>query len=193
VRILAFGDSFVAGAGDPDHLGWLGRALQGRPEVTVYNLGVRGDTAADIAARWGAEARARLRTPEACGLVFSFGRNDCNPGPSGPRLTAAESLKHARQMLTEGQALAPVLMVGPPPAEEPALAARLEALNEALKALCARLRVPYIDVLRPLAVSGTWLAEAQAGDGAHPGAAGYQQMAELVAAHPAWRGFTGRQ
>jgi len=57
VRILAFGDSFVAGAGDPDHLGWLGRALQGRPEVTVYNLGVRGDTAADIAARWGAEAQ----------------------------------------------------------------------------------------------------------------------------------------
>ena len=193
MRILAFGDSFVAGAGDPAHQGWLGRALAGRPEVTVYNLGVRRDTSADIAARWRREAQVRLSAEEACGLVFSFGRNDCSSGPSGPRLAAAESLKHARLMLTEGRAVAPVLMVGPPPAEEPALAARVEALNEAFKALCARLRVPYIDVLRPLAVSGTWLAEAQAGDGAHPGAAGYQQMADLVAAHPAWRGFAGLQ
>ena len=55
MRILAFGDSFVAGVGDPAHQGWLGRALAGRPEVTVYNLGVRGDTSADILRRWAAE------------------------------------------------------------------------------------------------------------------------------------------
>ena len=56
MRILAFGDSFVAGVGDPAHQGWLGRALAGRPEVTLYNLGVRRDTSADIARRWLAEA-----------------------------------------------------------------------------------------------------------------------------------------
>ncbi|MFT4934190.1 MAG: acyl-CoA thioesterase-1 [Pseudoalteromonas distincta] len=193
MRILAFGDSYVAGVGDPAHQGWLGRALTGRPEVTLYNLGVRGDTSADVLARWSDEAQARLSPAEPCGLVFAFGRNDANGVEGRPRLTAAQSLKNAHQLLTEGATRGAVLMIGPPPAEEPALAARLEDLNEAFKALCARLRVPYIDVLRPLAVSGTWLAEAQAGDGAHPGAAGYQQMAELVAAHPAWRGFTGLQ
>ncbi|MDP1615913.1 GDSL-type esterase/lipase family protein [Phenylobacterium sp.] len=191
MRLLAFGDSFVAGVGDPAHQGWLGRALAGRPEVTAYNLGVRGDTSADVLARWSAEAEARLTEVEPCGLIFAFGRNDANAGAGRPRLSAAESLKNAHQLLTQGAGRAPVLMIGPPPAEEPALAARLESLNEAFKALCVRLRAPYIDVLRPLAVSGTWLAEARAGDGAHPGAGGYQQMAELIAAHPAWRRFTG--
>ena len=41
-----------------------------------------------------------------------------------------------------------------------------------------------------LAADGLWTSEAAAWDGAHPGAAGYQRMAELVAAHPAWRAFT---
>ncbi len=192
MRILAFGDSYVAGVGDPAHQGWLGRALAGRPEVTLYNLGVRRDTSADIARRWLAEAQPRLTDLEPCGLVFSFGCNDANAAEGeSARLPPAESLKNAHFLLSEGAQRAPVLMVGPPPAWEPGLAARVEGLNEAFKALCARLKVPYIDVLRPLAVSGTWLAEAQAGDGAHPGAAGYQQMAELVAAHPAWRSFAG--
>ncbi|MAK83083.1 GDSL-type esterase/lipase family protein [Phenylobacterium sp.] len=194
MRILAFGDSFVAGVGDPAHQGWLGRALAGRPEVTLYNLGIRRDTSANVLARWSAEALPRLTDVEPCRLVFSFGRNDANAAEGeSARLPPSESLKNAHLLLSAGAQQAPVLMVGPPPAGEPGLAARVEALNEAFKALCARLRVPYIDVLRPLAVSGTWLTEAQAGDGAHPGAAGYQQMAELVAAHPAWRGFTGLQ
>ncbi|MGQ3016281.1 DUF459 domain-containing protein [Phenylobacterium sp.] len=192
MRILAFGDSYVAGVGDPAHQGWLGRALAGRPEVTLYNLGVRRYTSADIARRWLAEAQPRLTDLEPCGLVFSFGCNDANAAEGeSARLPPAESLKNAHFLLSEAAQRAPVLMVGPPPAWEPGLAARVEGLNEAFKALCARLKVPYIDVLRPLAVSGTWLAEAQAGDGAHPGAAGYQQMAELVAAHPAWRSFAG--
>jgi lysophospholipase L1-like esterase len=192
VRILAFGDSFVAGAGDPDHQGWLGRALAGRPEVTAYNLGVRGDTGADIARRWSLEAQARLTEVEPCRIIFSFGRNDANAvRGGGSRLSPAESLKTAHLLMTHGARLAPVLMVGPPPAEEPALAARLEALNEAFKTLCARLKVPYLDVLRPLLASGTWLAEARVGDGAHPGAGGYQQMADLIIVHPAWRRFTG--
>ena len=192
MRILAFGDSYVAGVGDPAHQGWLGRALAGRPEVTLYNLGVRRDTSADIARRWLAEAQPRLTDLEPCGLVFSFGCNDANAAEGeSARLPPAESLKNAHFLLSEAAQRAPVLMVGPPPAWKPGLAARVEGLNEAFKALCARLKVPYIDVLRPLAVSGTWLAEAQAGDGAHPGAAGYQQMAELVAAHPAWRSFAG--
>jgi lysophospholipase L1-like esterase len=190
MRLIAFGDSFVAGVGDPDHLGWIGRALAGRREVTLYNLGVRRQTSAEIAARWRAEAEPRLTPDEPCRILFSFGVNDSTSEDGAPRLAPAQSLLAARAMLAGAAALRPVLLVGPPPTPDAGVAARTEALNEHLQSLCARLKVPFIDVFRPLAADGLWLAEAAAYDGAHPGAGGYQRLADLVAAHPAWRAFT---
>jgi len=189
MRLIAFGDSIVAGAGDPEHLGWVGRAIAGRREITLYNLGVRRETSADVAARWAAEARPRLTDAEPMRIVFSFGVNDAHLEGGEPRVAVAETLKNARAVLTGAQALCPALMVGPPPVVDPGVCARVEALNAALMALCGRLRIPFVDVFRPLAAGGVWLAEAAAWDGAHPGASGYGQMAALVAAHPAWRAF----
>jgi lysophospholipase L1-like esterase len=190
VRLIAIGDSMVAGAGDPDHLGWVGRALAGRREVTLYNLGVRRETSSDIAARWRAEATPRLTADEPMRIVFSFGANDCHLEDGRPRVAQAQSLKNAHALLTEAGKLCPVLLVGPPPLADPGVSARLEGLNDLLKALAARLKAPFIDVFQPLAADGLFQAEAAAWDGAHPGAAGYQRMADLVAAHPAWRRFT---
>jgi lysophospholipase L1-like esterase len=192
VRLLAFGDSFVAGVGDPDHLGWIGRALKGRPETTLYNLGVRRETSLDIARRWRSEAEPRLSDQDPVRIIFSFGGNDTHVEPAAlaPRVALAETLEAAAGMLVEAGALAPVLLVGPPPSAERAQLVRLEALNGELTALAARLKIPFIDVLGPLARAGAWLDEARAFDGAHPGAGGYQRMADLVAAHPAWRAFT---
>jgi acyl-CoA thioesterase-1 len=191
MRLLAFGESFVTGVGDPDHLGWVGRALAGRRDVTLYNLGVRGATSAKLAGLWRSEAQARLVAEEPCRIVFSFGVNDTWSAEDGAsRIAPAQSLLNARAMLTEAARLCPVLMVGPPPVPDAARQVRIEALNEALKQLCARLKAPFIDVFRPLAADGLWCAEAAAWDNAHPGAAGYQRMADLVAVHPAWRAFT---
>lgn len=190
MRLLAFGESFVTGVGDPEHLGWVGRALRGRREVTLYNLGIRGATTTKLAGLWRGEAQARLTAEEPCRIVFSFGVNDTWEQAGAARVPSAQSLLNARGMLTDAGGLAPVLLVGPPPVPDVGRQARIEALSENLKLLCGRLKVPYIDVFRPLAADGLWTAEAAAYDGAHPGAAGYQRMAELVAAHPAWRSFT---
>ena len=190
MRLIAFGESFVAGVGDPDHLGWVGRALAGRRQVTLYNLGVRGATSTKLAGFWRREAEARLTDEEPCRIVFSFGVNDTWHEAGEARVTPAQSLLNTRTMLTEAAGLRPVLLVGPPPIPDAGRQARIEALNENLKLLCARLQVPFIDVFRPLAADGLWIAEAAAYDGAHPGAAGYQRMADLIAAHPAWRSFT---
>ncbi|HEY8615462.1 GDSL-type esterase/lipase family protein [Phenylobacterium sp.] len=188
MRLLAFGDSFVLGQGDPDHLGWIGRAVRARPEVTLYNLGIRGETSVEVARRWRAEAAPRLRAGES-GILFSFGANDCQLEGGAPRVPTAETLLAARQALTEARQLAPILMVGPPPMPDPGVAARLETLNEHLKTLGGRIQAPFIDVFRPLFADGLWNREAEMLDGAHPGAGGYQRMADLVAAHPAWRAF----
>ncbi|HKR88832.1 MAG TPA: GDSL-type esterase/lipase family protein [Phenylobacterium sp.] len=190
MRLIAFGESFVAGVGDPDHLGWVGRALAGRRAVTLYNLGVRGATSTKLASLWRREAEARLSDEEPCRIVFSFGVNDTWHAAGEARVTPAQSLLNARAMLTEAASLCPVLLVGPPPIPDAGRQARIEALNENFKLLCARLQVPFIDVFRPLAADGLWVCEAAAWDGAHPGAAGYQRMADLIAAHPLWRAFT---
>jgi acyl-CoA thioesterase I len=62
MHLCVFGDSFVAGIGDPCRLGWVGRAIAAlnRPQITLYNLGVRGQTGADILARLHCEAAPRL-------------------------------------------------------------------------------------------------------------------------------------
>lgn len=190
MRVLAFGESFVTGVGDPEHLGWVGRALRGRREVTLYNLGIRGATTTKLAGLWRAEAQARLTDQEPCRIVFSFGVNDTWHAGGVDRVSSAQSLLNARAMLTEAAALAPVLLVGPPPVPDAGRQIRIEELSENLKLLCARLKVPFIDVFRPLAADGLWCAEAAAYDSAHPGAEAYQRMADLITAHPAWRTFT---
>ncbi len=187
MRLVAFGESFVLGAGDPDHLGWIGRAVAGQRQISLYNLGIRRETSDELAARWEAEARRRAVDYEPMRIVFSFGCNDSHLVEGAPRVALAQTLKNAWAMLTGAQAIAPVLMVGAPPVVDPGVCARVEVLNAALLALCVRLKVPFIDVFRPLAAGGLWQTEAAAWDGAHPGAAGYQQMADLVAAHPAWQ------
>jgi len=189
MRMLAFGDSFMLGVGDPYHLGWIGRTVLGRTDITLYNLGVRRDTSQDIAARWRREASDRMRTDEPLRFVFSFGANDCVMEDGELRVGPADVLKNAQKILTDAAAIGLVLMVGPPPPGDPLLAARVASLDDALRITAHHLRIPYLDVFTPLREAGLWEAEAREGDGAHPAQDGYQQLADLVMAHPAWRAF----
>src|SRR3954451_17927814 len=74
IRLCFFADSFVNGTGDDACLGWVGRACAaGRRngvDLTCYNLGIRGDTSADVLRRWEHEAQARL-PPEHDGRRYS--------------------------------------------------------------------------------------------------------------------------
>lgn len=191
LRIAFLGDSMTNGTGDPAMLGWVGRicanAWARGHDVTAYNLGIRRDTSADIHARWRAEIAARLPPEHPRALVFCFGVNDCVEEAGAPRVHPDATLRHAHTMLTAARAIAPVLMVGPPPIDDAGVNARLRALDPRLATLCAELAVPYLPVLEKLLADPHWIAEARTGDGAHPGAKGYAAMAALVDAWPAWR------
>jgi len=191
MRLFAFGDSFVLGAGDPYHLGWIGRAVLGRTDVTLYNLGVRGDTSTKVVARWRREMADRLNTDEDLRLVFSFGFNDCTIEDGALRVEPMDSLKNLQRVLGEAASMCPVVVVGPPPTPDPLQRARVASLNDALRMVCDQNKIAYLDVFSPLRDAGVWEAEVLAGDGAHPGADGYQQMADLIMSHPAWRAFIG--
>jgi lysophospholipase L1-like esterase len=196
VRICFFGDSFVNGTGDPDCLGWTGRvcarARRRGHDLTHYNLGVRRDTSADVRARWRAEAARRLPAGVDGRCVFSFGANDCVAEAGGPRVPMERALENAAAILAEAAPAMPVLFVGPPPLDDAAANGRIARLSAGLAEHCQSLGVPYLETFAPLAGSAVWRAEATAGDGAHPGAAGYELLAEMVAAWPAWRAWFGR-
>jgi acyl-CoA thioesterase-1 len=193
VRMCFFGDSFVNGTQDMSYLGWTGRVSAqlrgGGLDLTTYNLGIRRDTSRDIAARWRDEAGRRL--PERCDgrLVFSFGVNDCVEEAGVRRVAAAESLANAQLILSAARSWKPTLVIGPPAMSwdgQDAINERIRALCEDQRAMCASLRIPFIDLFTALAGAPQWGSEIAAGDGVHPGRAGYERMAEIILAWPGW-------
>ncbi|MGY1813183.1 GDSL-type esterase/lipase family protein [Blastococcus sp. SYSU D00820] len=188
LRVCFVGDSFVAGVGDPEHRGWVGRlcagsAAAGRP-LTGYVLGVRRDTSRDVRARWTAECAARLGGEWDSRVVVSLGVNDTTAEGAGTRVPPEQSAANLAAVL-DGIAERgwPVLVVGPPPVADPAQDERTAALDVRLAAVCADRGVPHVPVHAPLRASSTWMAEVAAGDGAHPAAAGYAELAGLVLPH----------
>ena len=189
LRVCFVGDSFVAGVGDPEHLGWTGRLCAtseraGLP-VTRYVLGVRRQTTAEVAERWAAECGIRLADGEwEPRVVLSTGANDTTEVDGAPRLHPHGSLAALEQML-EGAAGAgwPVLVVGPPAVADDAQNQRIADLDDRFARACAGHGVPYVPVAAALTTDPVWRAEVAAGDGAHPGAAGYALLADLVRPH----------
>jgi acyl-CoA thioesterase-1 len=194
MRICFFGDSMVNGTGDDACLGWVGRACaearRGGADLTCYNLGIRRDTSADVRARWRREAEARLPAGHDGRLGFSFGANDCCPGDDagGVRVSRAAALAHAEAILAAATNWRPVLMVGPFPIHDAAVDARIAELGQGFAALCDRLGVPYLSLFETVTASAAWAREVAAGDGAHPNAQGYAEVAAVFSRWPAWRG-----
>jgi lysophospholipase L1-like esterase len=78
MNICIFGDSITWGAEDTEKGGWAERlkahcfGLEGEEYVDVYNLGVAGNTTADLLNRFAGEAS--FRRPDM--VVFAIGIND---------------------------------------------------------------------------------------------------------------------
>jgi lysophospholipase L1-like esterase len=192
-RICFVGDSFVNGTGDDACLGWSGRvcaaARRAGHDVTFYNLGIRRETSADVAARWAQEVATRLPDAEQGRLVFSFGTNDATAIDQGTRLQPEQSVANLQRILETATTQFQTLVVGPPPSPDPALDARVAMLSERFADVCQTLAVPYLPVHAALTATGTWCAEASAGDGAHPNERGYHELARLVQAWSAWQAW----
>ncbi len=208
IRICFVGDSITVGTGDDRYQGWpalvaAAEAARGH-DVTLYNLGVRGDTSVQLAARWQAECRARLPDDVNGALVFSFGVNDAaiepTADPDRQRVPLDQSVATARQVLSTAQDWLPTLMVGPTPvrvggvqiARSPQvtyefLNDRTRAINEAYVVLAAELGIPYLELFAELADDPAWAAALATGDGVHPTPVGYAMIAERIGQWAPWR------
>ena len=191
VRLCFIGDSFVAGVGDETGQGWVGRvvskALRSGTSVTGYNLGVRRQTTVEVAARIRLEAPPRLNTAAVAGVVLSTGVNDTTADDGATRASSAESLSAFRASLDYcADRRWSVLVVGPPPIDDEGQNDRIAQLSMAMERLCCATGTRFVSTLRALSADGVWRSAVRAGDGAHPGAAGYERLADLVwpAFHP---------
>jgi lysophospholipase L1-like esterase len=186
--LMFFGDSHTVGVGDEEGLGWTGRvvaaALRDGIPTTSYNLGVGGETSADVAARWRAEARPRLPRKAAEGdprVVLAFGVNDIALEDENRRCTQEQSLLSLEEVLLGAQALGlRRFVVGPAAVDDDAVNDRIAELSYAYRMLCARHRVPFVPLVESLRDNEVWRGSIAAGDGAHPGADGYAEIARLV-------------
>jgi lysophospholipase L1-like esterase len=184
-RVCFFGDSFTAGVGDDDALGWVGRVLaQARQDgrnVTGYNLGVRRETGPQIAARVLGEASARLLDGDAYGLVYAAGVNDTSIENGQPRAESSASVEALAHVLRccDQQGWNP-LVIGPTPVADEARNVRIAGLSEMLGARASERGVPFVDLVSPLTSNPLWMREVGSFDGAHPRRAGYERLASLI-------------
>lgn len=193
-RVFFVGDSYVAGVGDPQHRGWVGRlaerAHRAAAPITAYNLGVRRDTSDDVCRRWPDEVAVRRAAGAQERLVVSFGVNDTTADrptedAPGTRVPPERTVANLRALLTDAAAAGlPVFVVGPPPVADGAQNRRIALLDERLAAAAGEAGAPYVAVFAALRREPRWAAEVGAGDGSHPGATGYDLLADLVAS--AW-------
>jgi lysophospholipase L1-like esterase len=84
----------------------------------------------------------------------------------------------------------PAFVVGPPPGPHDRLNPSIGELSAVFADVCLRRRVPYVDTFTPLVAHEDWLTDLAAGDGMHPGQAGYGLIAWLVL-HGGWRTWLG--
>ena len=202
IRIAFFGDSITHGVGDARGIGWPGRlaerARQSGDDLTCYNLGIRAETSAQIAARWRAESTARLPCEARRAILFSFGLNDATRIDGALRVPLQHSEEIARTMIAEASTLCPVLWIGPTPVDESTQPLRsslgiLQIKNNAETArydasfrhIANELGVPYLPLLDALGNIPAW--PRLLSDGVHPTAEGYDVMAAAIGEWSAWR------
>ncbi|MDJ0617281.1 MAG: GDSL-type esterase/lipase family protein [Calothrix sp. MO_192.B10] len=190
VRICFLGESFVNGTGDPQCLGWTGRicvnANQKGYDITYYNLGVRREISTELKNRWLREVSYRLPQEYDGRVVFSFGVNDTTMENGQTRVPITKSIENIHSILKEAQQLYPVLMVSPPPCADREQNQRIAHLSQEFAVVCHQLNIPYLNVFPILEKSSVWIDEARNNDGAHPRAAGYQELAQIVNNWDAW-------
>ncbi|WP_406829950.1 GDSL-type esterase/lipase family protein [Pedococcus sp. KACC 23699] len=186
VGLVFLGASLVAGVGDPKGQGWVSRVV-GRThhpdlELTAYNLGVRGDTSADLLHRWKTECAPRWEGRSEKRLVVSVGTDDAMSGVT----LARHRLNLANILDDAASAGIGTFVASPPPSDDEELNTKLDVLVEAQADVCSRRGVPFVDCYRPLLGHEQWRTDLAASRVPHhPGQAGYGLIAWLVL-HNGW-------
>jgi lysophospholipase L1-like esterase len=196
LKIVALGDSIIYGFGDPVGGGWVERLRRhwmepGSAGHVLYNLGVRGDRAAQVAQRLEQEFRHRgeLRNQVPDLIVLSVGVNDsARLGHfNGRNFTDFDRFGHdIERLLDRASSLCPVLVVGMVPVDEGKMPFSdclffnhddQYRYKERTRQACAARQIPYLDIFERWYDRGSdWYNSRIGEDGLHPNVCGYQDL-----------------
>jgi hypothetical protein len=123
-------------------------------------------------------ARSSTAAPESCTpfVVFSFGVNDTTLEDGQRRVSEARSVENVHEIFRIAKQCYSVAIIGPPPGGDTAQNSRTRRLSQLFAAVAETEGTPFLSVFDQLAEDAIWMNEVQAGDGAHPGAAGYSRL-----------------
>lgn len=188
VRICVVGDEVAGGMGDARGLGWVGRVIARtslEAPLFVSTLAVPDEPTTDLQNRWEAETARRFTEDSDNRLVVALGAADLRSG-----LSLARSRLNLANIL-DGAAAQRVrtFVVGPAPTAD-VDPEHLATLSTAFADVCQRRHVPYVAAFEALRAHDQWHADIAAGDGLHPGQAGYGLLAWLVL-HTGWHAWLG--
>ena len=159
VRVCVFGDSFVAGVGDPKALGWVGRVATRTPPstgvaLTLYSLGVRGQSTEDVVVRMPLEVSPRFARGDEHGVVLAVGMADAFADV--PVARSAATLEFGLQSIPTSVGSSSARRRSDPRRS----ASGWPALDTAFARVCERLDVPYVSTYAPLVGHGPWAGAA---------------------------------
>ena len=205
MRICFVGDSIIVGSGDTDFLGWPGRLSVsetiGGHDITLYNMGVRGDTSEMVLSRWRKECEVRLPDHVNGRLVMSFGLNDtAEESKIGIRVPIEQTIYNLRTTLTEASEWLPTIVIGPVPIiddMQPYIFPngiayhysnnRIAELNLLTSNLCSELNISYLNMFDYLSNNPSWVKSQRESDGVHATGSGYKILSDKVSKWSAWR------
>lgn len=172
----------MAGYGDESGRGWPAHLIADgaraglRLHATVAGIG--GDTSEMILARWDEVDRRRASFPTTA-VIVEFGVNDVMEDGDSLRVDEAGTVAALRGIINRAPERR-LLVVGPPPVMWEAVNERVTSRAAAMASVCGDAGVPFVPTFDALLPGGAWMREVAAGDGAHPGSAGYEQFARVV-------------
>jgi lysophospholipase L1-like esterase len=189
LNICVLGDGIAKGVGDPQHRGWAGllidSVIAGHGPLNYYNLGIVGQNSEAVLRRQG-ELEPRMPVGADNRLILAFGLMDAVGVGGEDPLPAKTSWHNLAILLKEVHGHYKPLLVGPPAVYDPAQNARLKRINGGFRELCARARVPYVDLYTSLADDVQYRRELIQGDRLHPGSFGHRKIFDLVSNDRSW-------
>lgn len=193
--LFIFGDSITLGAWDSQG-GWATRlrkyamqeTIASRVDLTVYLLGIDGDTTRDVLQRFDSEVAVRSRYTETFYVMFDIGGNDTiwNEKKQSYNASPEEFEQQYTRLLEKAKALGgQVFSLGILPIDESQTTpmpwstdesyfnARISEYDQIIRRITAAAQTNYLDVVE--CVDPKTMP-----DGVHPGDSGHQAIYEKV-------------